>query len=423
MLGVLFLFYFIAWVDRYSLTMMVEPIKADLGLSDFQMSLVLGPAFAVFYAIFGLPLGLAADRFDRRWVIYIGLTFWSLATIATGFAETFAGLLLARMAIGIGEASLVPAAYSLLADRFHKGRLATAMAIFAMGQKSGMAASFTLAALAIAAAGWVHQLLPQARELAPWQAAFVLLGAPGLGLALLVFSFREPSRRGARATASRSDRRLSGYLREHWRQTVPLALAVATVSICSSGLSSWAPAYISRTFGWSPMQFGPAISGISLLAAFVVVAKGGVMDWLFSRGMKDAHVRFYTWLLTAGVPVAAVAFLVPNPWMFLAALGFLQAVVIPYMVYFSATIQLMAPAPVRGQMTGLYFGISALVGAGFGPMIVGAVTDFVFQDPSKLGWSLAGVVTAGLATTLVLLRVLLRSLASAIQQREVLEAA
>ena len=422
MLAVLFLFYFIAWVDRYSLTMMVEPIKADLGLSDFRMSLVLGPAFAVFYAVCGVPLGFAADRFQRRWVIYLGITFWSFATIASGFADSFGGLLLARMMIGVGEAALVPAAYSLLADRFSKDRLTTAMAIFSTGQKAGMAASFTLAAIAITVASQLHHAFPRAAEFAPWQMAFILLGAPGLLLALLVFTFREPPRIGARSARGVSDRRLFSYLKDRRDLTLPLGLAVASISICSSGLSSWAPAYISREFGWEPMQFGPAISLISLLSVFAVIAKGGVMDWLFSRGMKDAHVRFYTWLLMAGLPVAAVAFLLPNPWIFIAALGFLQAIVIPYMVYFSATIQLMAPNQVRGQMTGLYFGISALIGAGFGPMIVGAVTDFVFRDPAKLGWSLAVVITTGMTVTLIMLRILLRRLSGAIQEREILAA-
>ena len=423
MLAVLFLFYFIAWVDRYSLTMMVEPIKADLGLSDFRMSLILGPAFAVFYGVFGLPLGLAADRFSRRWVIFIGMVFWSMATMASGLADTFYGLLLARMAIGIGEASLVPAAYSLLGDRFPKARLATAMATFSMAQKIGMAASFTLAALAIVAAASMHRWFPAATEFEPWQMAFLLLGAPGLVLAPLVFTFKEPPRRGAKAAKSVSDRRLFSYLKKEWRRSVPLALAVCFISICSSGLSSWAPAYIGRRFDWEPMQFGPVISLISLMSAFAVVAKGGIMDWLFSRGMKDAHVRFYTWLLMLGVPVAAIGFILPNPWLFVAALGFLQIIVIPYMVYFSATIQLMAPVHVRGQMTGLYFGLSALVGAGFGPMIVGAVTDFVFADPAKLGWSLGIVITTGLTVTLFMLRIFLRGLSGAIQERAVLDAA
>ncbi|MDB5471537.1 MAG: permease of the major facilitator superfamily [Caulobacter sp.] len=420
MLGVLFVFYFIAWVDRYSMTMMVEPIKAHLALSDFRMSIILGPAFAVFYAVFGLPLGYAADRFPRRWVIFIGMIFWSLATLASGLSNSFETLLVSRMAIGVGEAALVPAAYSLLADRFARERLATAMSVFAMGQKLGMAASFTLAAVAIAAASQLHKVWPGTAAFAPWQMAFMLLGAPGLVLAFLAFSFREPERLGARKARSSAlgDRNLIAYLKSEWRLTLPLALGVAFISICSSGLSSWAPAFITRHYGWAPLQFGPVISLISFASAFAVVFKGGIMDWLYGRGMKDAHVRFYSWVLLAGVPAAAVAFSIPNPWVFVIVLGFLQVLVIPYMVYFSATIQLMAPAHLRGQMTGLYFGLSALIGAGFGPMAVGAVTDFVFRDPAKLGWSLALVVTVGLGLTWLVLRLLLRGLKPAILARE-----
>src|SRR5690606_38804865 len=274
-----------------------EPIKAHLGSSDFKMSLILGPAFAILYVICGVPLGLAADPFDRRRVIFVGVVSGSLATVSSGLANTFVGLLFARVASGIGGASLVPAAYSLLGARFPKARLAAAMAIFSMGQKGGMAASFTLAALAIAGAAYLHGRFPMTTAFEPWQLAFLMLGGPGLLLAFLIFSFREPPRQGERRAKAATELRLTTYLRENRRHTVPLAVAIAAVAICSNGLSAWAPAYIGRHFGWRPIQFGPVISLISLLSAIAVVAKGGIMDKLYARGIKDAHLRFYSWLL------------------------------------------------------------------------------------------------------------------------------
>lgn len=419
MLAVLFFFYFIAYIDRYSLTVMVEPIKGDLQLTDFQMSIILGPAFSLFYAAFGVPLGFAADRYSRRWVIFGGMFLWSCATVASGLANSFTSLLVARIFIAIGEASIVPAAYSLLADGFEKRRLTTAMAIFAAAQKAGLAAAFTLAAVAMASAAIVHGFHPSLADVAPWQAAFILLGAPGLVLAFLAFSFRDPPRRGgARKSKSLSDRQLFAYLKQRRDIMGPLAIAVALLSIVTAALSSWAPTFVSRQYGWPPLQYGPVLSVISLLAVGAVVAKGSIMDFLFARGMKDAHIRFYSWLLMFGVPLSVFAYSLPQPWLFFIALGALQAVVIPFMVYFLATIQLVAPSNLRGQLTGLYFGLAALVGNGVGPMAVGALNDFVFRDPDKLGWSLTIVSTFCLGISLLILRLLLRRLRPAIEQRE-----
>ncbi len=418
MLAVLFLFYFIAFIDRYALTVMVEPIKADLKLTDFQMSLILGPAFSFTMAAFGVPLGYAADRYSRRWVIYLGMTAWSCATMASVCANSFVTLLVVRIFIAIGEASLVPAAYSLLADGFEKRRLTTAMSIFATGQKAGTAAALTLAAVAMASASVLHGLHPRLAETSEWQGAFVLLGAPGVVLALLAFTFREPPRRGARKAKSASDGQLLSFLKNRRDVMLPLAIGASLLAIVSAGLSAWAPSFVSRQFGLAPLQYGPVLSFISLLGVGTVIAKGGVMDWLFARGMKDAHIRFYSWLLMAGVPLFLVAFSLPEPWMFFVALGLLQAVIIPFIVYFMATIQLVAPAHLRGQVTGLYFGMCALVGSGLGPLFIGALNDFWFRDPAKLGWSLTIVTTTCAGVTLLVLRLLLRRLRSAIEERE-----
>lgn len=422
MLAILFLFYVIAFIDRLALSVMIEPIRNDLNLSDFQMSLLLGPAFGVFYALFGIPLGMAADRFDRRWVIFLGMVVWSIATAASSLADNFFTLFLSRAFTAIGEATLVPAAYSLLADAFQKRQLTTAMAIFTAGYKAGVAASFTVAALALSAAAAIRAAYPEVAIHSDWQIAFVLIGGPGLILSFLVFTFREPPRRGA-GRAAKKKGNLWGYLRDRADINVPLIIAVTVLSMVSSALSSWSPTFLNRVHGWAPLEFAPALSLISLLSVGAVVIKGSIMDWLFASGMKDAHVRFYTWVLTAGLPIGCVAFLIPWPWVFLPVLGIIQAVVLPFMVYFIATVQLAGPPELRGQLTGLYFGIGALAGAAFGPPLVGALNDFVFGDPAKIGWSMTILMVCGLTIALISLRILLPKLKPAIEEQEAAERA
>lgn len=178
MLFVLFVLYVNSFIDRLVLTMLVSPIKADLQLSDVQVSILMGPAFAIFYALFGLPLGWAADRYPRRWVIYLGVSIWSMAAAAGGLAQSFVPLLLSRIGVGAGEASLTPAAYSLMGDNFPRRRLTIAMSIYQSGSQVGTAAAFAIGGLII---GFTTQMdtvvWPLLGVLRPWQLSLILTGA------------------------------------------------------------------------------------------------------------------------------------------------------------------------------------------------------------------------------------------------------
>ena len=193
MVGVLFFLYMLSILDRIVITMLVTPIKQDLLLSDFQMSVILGPAFAIFYALFGLPLGWAADRYPRRWVVFLGVTLWSLMTMMSGLARSFGALLVARIGVGVGEAALGPSAYSLLADEFPRERLTTAISVYQMAAKFGTAAAFAVGGIAIAfATHLVAMDIPFVRDAKPWQLVFLMLGLPGLLAGLLAFTFSDP---------------------------------------------------------------------------------------------------------------------------------------------------------------------------------------------------------------------------------------
>ena len=401
--------YIYSWLDRQIIVMLVDPIKQELGLSDFAMSLVLGPAFGLCYVAFGIPLGWAADRFDRRWVILAGVLVWSAATTSSGLASTFAMLFGARMLVAVGEAALTPAAHSLLADSFPRKRLTTAMAVYSASTKVGSSLAYAVGGLLIAAftagAFGGHFL----EDLSPWRRVFVFVGAPGIVLAALILTIGEPRRRAVRAAGPET----GGIVRFMWaerRLFIPLLLGFCSVSIPSIALQSWAPTYVGRHFGLSPGEYGPIIGLISALSALAILFKGFVVDWLYARGVKDATLRFYTWLLAIFTPVAGITFFLEDALSFLIAYGLVQVVAIPYGLYMAATVQMVTPQALRARASAVTLLAGNIASMTFGPTLVAVLTDYVFRDPAKLGWSMAIVSVCGMGGALVLLRYALRVL-------------
>lgn len=424
LVAVLFFLYVFSWVDRLIIAMLVSPIKADLGLTDFQMSLILGPAFAICYSLFGLPMGWAVDRYPRRWVIFFGVTVWSLATMAAGFARSFATLMLGRIGVGMGEAALMPAAYSLIADEFPKRKLMFATSVYQMGGKIGSAVAFGLGGLIIAFAESLGQVSwPLVGVLEPWQMVLMMVGAPGIAFAALVFTFSEPTRKGlATAKAVGKDGREMGHLRafagQNWQLLLAMMIGFSAIAICGFSLTSWVPEYISRTFHWPPAKYGPALSAMNLLAALTLLFNGKIVDWLYARGMKDAHLRFYVCLIAALLPAAAMLFVVDNRYVFLGLYGVVQIVTVPFILYVSAVSAMLAPNEIRGQLIAIALFITTNMGMGFGPVFVGFITDFIFQDEGKLGVSLGIVVTSSFVVAMLSLAVALRYLKPAIERSE-----
>ena len=243
MLAVLCALYIMSFVDRFIMTLLVTPIQDDLGFSDFQISLILGPAFAVFYALFGLPLGWAADRYPRKWVVFLGVIAWSAAAAGSGLARSFSGMVFCRAFVGVGEASLSQSAYSLLADAFPRRRLTLALSIYQTSAKLGSAIAFAVGALAIAVAS---HLTAQTESVwsgfKAWQVVLILTGAPGVLLAFLVFTFTEPPRRQERKAVVDSDH-LIAYLRTRRRLIGLMLFGFTMVTISGYSLVSWLPTY------------------------------------------------------------------------------------------------------------------------------------------------------------------------------------
>ena len=198
-MAVLTLAYIVSFIDRQILSLMVDPIRNDLGIGEKQMSLLMGATFAVFYTFFGIPLGRLADRRSRRGLISAGIALWSLMTAGCGLTKRFWQLALMRMGVGVGEASLSPAAYSLISDYFRPALRSTAMSVYSMGIYLGSGLALILGGFVIGyTAGQEHAVLPWVGTVRPWQQVFLLVGLPGLLVALLLLTIREPERKGMR---------------------------------------------------------------------------------------------------------------------------------------------------------------------------------------------------------------------------------
>ncbi|PNP98156.1 MFS transporter [Sphingobium sp. SA916] len=421
MVAVLFGLYVLSWVDRLIVSMLVTPIKAHLLLSDVQISMITSTSFAIFYAIFGLPLGWAADRFSRRWIIFGGVVIWGVATTACGFAQSYEALLIGRIFVGIGEAALLPAAYSLIADAFPSHLLTRATSTFQTAGKVGSATAFALGGVAIAFAtahSGIH--IPFHGPAQPWQLVMMMVGVPGILLALLLFTFPDPGRRRTPGTAANGEQKglIKAFVTQNWKLLALMLVGTSALAMCGYSMTNWVPAYIERHFGWKPVQYGFALSLMNIVSAVSLVVNGWIVDKLFARGMKDAHLRFYGWLILGFLPVIAYMFFATNPYVFLACYCVAQFITVPFMVYVSSVMGLIAPATIRSRMLASFLFVFTILGQGAGPAIVAALTQYVFHDEGALGRSLAVVVTVSSILALISFRMALRYLAPAIASRK-----
>lgn len=418
MLAVLFSLYVFSFIDRHIITMLVPDIKQTLGLTDVQMGLVLGPAFALFYSIFGLPLGWAADRYPRRWVLVVGTACFGLATASSGLANGFVALFLARMFVGIGEASLAPSVYSLLADGFPRRLFTTASAIYNTAAKIGTASAYAVGGLAIGFAAGLKLHLAGLEPMEPWRIVLLMTGVTTVLLALLVFTFREPLRIGIVAPQTAPTETIVSFMKAERALLIPLLLGFSLMSVCNYALAAWTPTYLTRRFDWTPAEYGPVLAVVSVVAAVTLVFKGAIVDWLYSRGTKDAHVRFYTWLLLGTTPIAAVTFFIPSPLLFMICYGVLQVVALPVMLFMAAAVQMIVPGNLRGQMTAVFMFFFSVVGGSAGPLLVALLTDYVYRSEDMVGISMGTVLCAAMPLALVLLRMSLQPLRRAVLKAE-----
>ncbi len=406
MVWVLFALFVFSWIDRLILSMMVDPIKASLGISDYQIGLVMTTSFAVAASLFGIPTGWLVDRLPRRWIIFAGTLIWSAATWASAHAQSYHALLAFRVLVGIGETVIVPSAYSLIADAFPREQLTRANATFQMGGKTGSAASFALGGPLIAFAATASAAgLPLMSGLEPWQRVMVMVGLPGFALAFLVFTFAEPARRNF-TTLNPDEKRnvLWRFIRNHWQLILIMMISFSSLASVGFTLTSWVPTFMSRHFGWAPAQYGPVVAILNLISAASLVLNGWIVDRLLSRGMLDAHMRFYSWLMLAVAPAAIGMFLIDSPWPFLAMYCVVQFVTVPFIVYVAGIVALIAPNAIRGTMIAIFQFVFTMIGLGVGPAVVGGLSTYLYDDPKRIGDAMFWVILVSFLIGFVTMR-------------------
>ncbi|MET0271448.1 MAG: MFS transporter [Phenylobacterium sp.] len=406
--GVLMVAYMFSFIDRTLLSLVIDPIRKDLGLSETQISLLAGFAFAAFYTLLGLPFGRWVDTRGRRNLIAVGIALWSLATVCCGLANSFWRLFAARMAVGVGEATLSPSAYSLIPDYFPPHRLGFAMGVYSCGVTLGGGVAMLLGGLVVQWATTAHPVLPVLGQVSAWKIPFLIVGVPGLLVALLVLlTVKEPARRlerGGAASVAPKVKEVVAYLGAHWRVYVPLFAGFSGIVITGYAFNVWGPAYFMRVHGLQPAEVGVLYAvGFGIFGTLGVLAGGAMSDRVAKGGRLDAPLTVSMWSAVIQAPLFIAAYLVPSRTaaeiLFVIALFFGSV----YGGLQAAAIQALTPNRMRGQVAALYLTIANMIGLGLAPTWTAWMTEHLFDGPQDVGKSLAVTTIISLTVGVALL--------------------
>jgi len=397
---ILTLAYVFSFIDRQILSLLVQPIRADLGISDTQMSLLQGLAFGIFYTLLGIPIGRLADRRSRRGIIAAGVTIWCLMTAACGLAKNFPQLFLARIGIGIGEAALNPSAFSLIADYFPRDKRSRPLSFYNMGVSLGAGLAMVLGGQIIA---WVSNhpplTLPVVGELYQWQGVFLVVGLPGLIIALLMVTVREPTRKdklvvqsGSSDDSQMSLRAVIGFLWTRRAMYGTLFIGMSVVTIIGYGYFSWIPTMFIRTWGWSIADIAFAYGVILLIFGPIGVNFGGwLADRMYRQGRRAANMRVTLFGALLLVPASVLAPLMPTPELSLAVLALSSLGGAIASATGGAALMMIVPNQMRAQTTAVYYFVTNILGLTLGPLLVALMTDRYFGNDADLRYSISVV--------------------------------
>lgn len=392
--------YFFGFMDRLIVGLLTPAIQADLGFTDTQMGQIQGLAFAVFYSLFVIPIGWAADRYSRKWMLTTGTAVWSLFTAGCGMVRSFGGLFGMRVGVGIGEATLNPCTASLIGDYFEPRDRPKAFGIYTMATAFGTGLVYVFGGLLIAFTMQGVDM-PIIGQVPGWQAVFIIIGLAGLIPALLMaFTVREPKRR--EVAVDKSEKPTWGeiftFLNQNKVTLICHHFGVAFILMAVYGWVNWLPSLFDRVHGWSIPQFS-IYYGIfgGFFGILSAISSGYVTVWFKDRGHTDGAMRTVMWGgigLTIGTTIAP---LMPTPELCLGlfAVAGLFSNWSPAQAL--AAVNDMTPNQLRGVVTSVYILVIGIGGAGVGPFAMGWVTDNVFGDPNQINLSMA-LVTAVMGT-------------------------
>jgi len=386
----LMLFQIVSMIDRQVMSVLIPEMRADLNLNDFQISLVQGLAFALFYGVMGLVIGGMVDRYSRRKIMFAGIFLWSLAAASTGLARNYGQLFLGRLMVGCGEAAIAPAGQSLLSSIFPRHRLTTPIACFTAAGVAGISLSYALGGNLLQL--FSHSPLGGPLEgLAPWRQVLIVTGLPGVIVAFLAFAIREPIRRSA--APLRPDAAGWGaffrYIGAHARLMIGIILGSAILAMAIQGTMIWTPTYARRVLGVSPAKIGTMMSVAVALGGIVGgLSMGMLIDRQFARGTRDMALRLLSGFSLVIPPILALAFLAGDFTLLFLAVTLMMMTMGACFGPTMAAVQMIAPPEMRGRFAALTVLASNLFGYALGPMLIGLLTDYAFRDPMKIGYAI-----------------------------------
>lgn len=398
-LFVLVIAYAVSFIDRQILSLLVEPLKADLKITDTQIGLLQGLAFAVFYCMLAIPVALLAERFGRIRIIIWGVAIWSAMTMLCGLSRSFIMLFAARLGVGVGEAALSPSAQSLITDYFPRERLGLAQSLYGVAIPVGGGLAIALGGIIAASVGNAGTIvLPLIGAVRGWQAAFLIVGAASFLLIPLLATLKEPPRRSF-GRAEISGETLAAFFRRRAGVIACYFGALATLTLMAYANVAWFPSYFIRIHGLSPWEVGLAYGGVLAAAGTVgLVAGGMVSDWLVARGHATGHLIVAACATGLAIVPGTLTPLAETPLQaFLLMVPLVMFGAMPTGAAATMT-QLIAPAHLRGMVVAVFLLWINVVGIGLGPLTVGLLNDYAFADPMAIGKSMALVI--GCCTTM-----------------------
>ncbi|MEZ5564643.1 MAG: MFS transporter [Gammaproteobacteria bacterium] len=402
----------VSYIDRFLPSLLVAPIKADLQLTDFEVGLLLGPAFGIFYVFVGIPIGWLADRVSRRGILAAGIALWCTMTAAAGLVKSFVPLFGARMGVGLGEATIAPCAISLISDYFPRANRAPAISLFMAGTFLGAGSAFLFGGPLVQMIMEMPALvLPVVGQLRPWQMAFLCVGLPGFLLSGMMFTIREPRRtdqvvRGLDA-APGSHAPFSAalsYIRHRWRAFGTLFVGSAAV-VTMGSLAFWNVALFDRTWGWEVREVGIATGTLFFIGGPIGTLLGVYLTrrWL-AAGRRDATLRALWVGLVLAVPGFALYPVMPTAELSVCALLLAFTGQAAAAAAGPASLTLIAPGQMKSQAVAVYYLFIGVFGQLLGPPPVGVMTD-LFGDPGHLRYAMTieAVTIGAIALVLVAL--------------------
>lgn len=389
--------YILSFVDRQILSLMIEPIKQDLMLTDTQFSLLQGLAFSLFYAFMGIPIAALADKKSRIKIISIGIAFWSLATAACGLSKNFIQMFIARLSVGAGEAALSPAFYSIVTDLFPKEKLGRALGLYAIGAFIGSGLAFLIGGYVISLLKNVDMVvLPVIGQLKTWQLTFFIVGLPGVLLALvMILTVKEPKRKGLKLDQNgqviqASFKNSIAFIKTHKKTFFCHFIGFSFYTMMLYSLLGWAPAFYMRHFGLDASQTGYILGSIILIANTAgALFCGWLIDYFSKKGYSDAAIR-------AGM-IGCAALVLPSVLFTQVDNIYLSFGLIFIAMFFStfpipasaAATQMLTPNQLRAQVSAKFLLISNLIALGVGTTAVALLTDKYFENTLMVGNSIS----------------------------------